>query len=136
MIRLVRGDRELKGLDWYTWDKACTAAINKIRRYYWNDKINTTDKVMFNFIRPSIKDNENGKGEKRYWFIHNEWEIQTDLVYEAYDTKMKGIITKQQKIAESLYKKSLQIDADKRKELIKQWKDEGLINGEQNEDSN
>lgn len=102
---------------WYAWDMACTEAIRKIRSYFWSDVEDVVDRQMFHYVRP----------EKRYHLIAVDDTGRTNIVYEAYDAKMKGIAKKQRQIAKSAYNQVLELDTSERKKLIKELKSEGYF---------
>lgn len=122
MIKKVAGETKLSAGDWAIWNNACNAAINTIRRYYWNDKPNVTDKRMFNYVRDM----------ERYWLIPVEYDkdskLAANVVYEEYDRKIKGIGEKMTQIATSAYLKIVKLDPVERHELIKKLREQNLLN--------
>lgn len=120
MINLVNSTKSAtsKGSSqWYAWDTACTEAIRKIRSYFWTDVEDVIDRKMFHYVRP----------EKRYHLIAVNDVGRTNIVYEAYDAKMKGIAKKQRQIAKSAYNQVLELDTSERKRLLKELKSEGYF---------
>jgi len=118
MIRLVAGEVALNQGEWLIWHKACTTAIQRIRRHYWSDNENVTVKKMFNFIRH----------EQKYYLVKIDDKLGTNVVYDAYDKKIKGIAKRMRQIGVSAYQKVLELDDDSREDLIKKLKEQKLLN--------
>lgn len=119
MVELVSKAKK-STIEWIIWDKACTVAIQKIRRYYWNDEKDATDKRMFNYVRDINK----------YWLIPIDGQpasLGASVVYESYDRKVKGLARKQRQIATSVYKNIIELDVGKRKELISKMREQHLL---------
>jgi hypothetical protein len=116
MISLARGDGKYANEgERYVWWNACTIAVQRIRRYFWSDIKNATDRRMFNYVA--------GK----YELVKVTDELHTNLVYEAYDRKMKGIAFKQAQLASSAYQKVLELDPESRNSLIKRLQEAEVI---------
>jgi hypothetical protein len=120
MVALVAGEGKISPSEWHIWDKACTIAIQHIRRYYWSKRDDTTIASLFNY------------DQGRYWLIPVDDEDKTRRVYDGYDRKMRGLNKKQTQIAASAYGKLLALDPAYRKALIEQLKTEKLLNGKSN----
>ena len=119
MIRLVAGKAALNQGEWLIWQKACNTAIQRIRRHYWSDEEDVTVKRMFNFIRH----------EKKYYLVQIDDTLGTNVIYDAYDKKVKGIADKMRQIGDSAYHKVLALDEGSREELILKLKEQKLLNG-------
>lgn len=116
MISLARGTAKYANEgEHYVWWNACTIAVQRIRRYFWSDIKNATDRRMFNYVA--------GK----YELVKVTDELHTNLVYEAYDRKMRGIAFKQAQLATSAYQKVLELDPESRNELIKRLQEAEAI---------
>jgi len=119
MIELVAGTRTISPAEKIAWNVACTVAIRKIRNYYWNEGYRGDDNRAFNYI------------DGRYWLISVDDKLKTNIMYDRYDKKMKGIAKHQKGVAISAYSKVLELNDSERQELITKMKAQGLIeNGE------
>jgi hypothetical protein len=115
MVALIAGNGKISSSEWYIWDKACTIAIQHVRRYFWSKRDDTTLACLFNY------------DEGRYWLIPVNDEDKTRRVYDGYDRKMRGLNKKQMQIAASAYGKLLALDPGVREALIEQLKSEKML---------
>lgn len=124
------GMRALDTQDWAYWSKAWNEAMNRIRSYYWGNKnTNPTDRRMFNFVR-NDRQVHGGKSDGKYYLVPTTNELLTNVIYESYDRKMRGIQQKQEKIAASAYRNILTLDQKERKELLIKLREDHLLNGD------
>ena len=123
MVVMGTGDRKLSISEKLVYGIACNSAISKIRRYFWSDD-EVTDRRMFNYVRD----------QKRYWLvpieISEENKLASNIIYEEYDRRMKGIGARMRKIATSAYHDLLKMDKQQRNQLILELRKQKLLNGE------
>ena len=121
MVVLARGDFAFSQGEWFVWDRACTTAIQRVRRYFWSKRKDTTQPCAFNYV------------DGRYWLIDMDDEEKANIMYDSYNRKMNGIQKKQRQLANSAYQKVLELDDVARKELIERLKEEHLLNNGEEE---
>ena len=117
MIRLVAGTGTLSPAERMVWHGACNLAVAKVRSYYWNEGYNGDESRAFNYV------------DGRYWLIPVDEKLKTNIMYESYDQKMRGLQKHQRKIAASAYGKVLELGKSERNQLIDALRQQGLLNG-------
>jgi hypothetical protein len=119
MVELVAGSSKKTEIEWFVWNNAANIAIQRLRRYYWTDRKDVMERILFNY------DHQSGC----YWLVETTDELMTNRIYEQYNRKMLGLNKKQVQIAKSAYQAVLELDPTKRNELIERMRRENLING-------
>ena len=123
MVAKVAGERKLSISEKFIYGIACNSAIAKTRRYFWSDDKEVTDRRMFNYVRD----------QGRYWLVplevNNEGKLATNVIYEEYDRKVKGLHLRMRKIATSAYLNLLKMNKEERNQLILELRKQKLLNG-------